>query len=114
MYDIAVAGNLKEILPFKAIGMKIYPIDELEKNGKNRKEIINEVFAGEHKIIMVSEIYFENFEEIYNIKRSMRNSKLGILLPIHNGIDIMNIGRNRLQRLVENAIGVDIFRDEDK
>ncbi len=113
MYDIAVAGNLKEILPFKAIGMKIYPMDVLETENKNKKEIINNVFNGEHKIILVTEEYFEMFSEIYEIKRNLRKKNIGILLSIHNGIEIKNVGRDKLQKLVESAIGVDIFKDKN-
>ncbi len=111
MSDIAIIGNLREVLPFRAIGLKIYAMDEFIQAGATKREVINNILAQGHKIMIVTEEYFEEFSEIYEAKRLIKKDKMGIIIPIQNGIDKLDIGKKKLKELVEKAIGVDIFKE---
>lgn len=112
MSDAAVFGNLKEILPYRALGLDLYAADVLVSQEKSVLEVIKEVLSRSHRIILVTEEFFDRFMELYEEKKSVLKEGTAVILPVTNGIDFMDRGRQELKLLVEKAIGVDIFRDK--
>ncbi len=111
MSDIVIIGNLEEILPFKAIGLAVCPMDEMLKE-KKTNEIFKHVFEQPYKIIFISEQYYDEFTEIYNNQKMILKEHTPVIMPITNGIEFKDIGRKLLKSLVERAIGVDIFKEK--
>jgi len=111
MSDIAIAGNLQEILPFKAIGFLIYPVDELEKEGK-RSTILRTVLSNDHKIVFITEEYYDEVSEVLESLKLSLKDRLPVIMPVTNGIDFKDTGRLQLKDLVERAIGIDIFKEQ--
>ncbi|MBU1075644.1 MAG: hypothetical protein KKH98_00025 [Spirochaetes bacterium] len=110
MSDIAIAGNLQEVLPFKAIGFLIYPIDELEKEDK-RRSIIRTLLSNDHKIVFITEEYYNEVSEILESLKLSLKDRLPVIMPLTNGVDFKDTGRLQLKNLVERAIGIDIFKE---
>ncbi|MDD5066001.1 MAG: V-type ATP synthase subunit F [bacterium] len=111
MSDTAIAGNLSEILAFKAAGLNIYSLDELSRE-KKINDLIRNILEQGHKIVFVTEEYYEEFARIYEEMKTVRKERLPVLMPVLNGIESRDIGRRQLKTLVEKAIGVDIFKEK--
>ncbi len=111
MSEIAIVGNLKEILPFRAAGLKIYPLDELTKEKKMIEIVRDILLKNKHKIVFITEQYYDNFSEFYEAQRIIFKEEMPVITPITNGIDFKNIGIKRLKGLIEKAIGIDIFKE---
>lgn len=111
MSDIAIIGNLDEILPFKVIGFSIYPLDELAKDEKTTP-VLKDILSDNHRIVFVTESYFDETLELLETMRFTLKEKAPLLMPVTNGIDFQDKGRLQLKQLVERAIGIDIFKEQ--
>ena len=111
MSDICIIGNLQEILPYKAIGYLIYPMYELAKE-KKISRIIRTIFNKDHKIIFITEEFYPEAVEVYESLKFSMVENLPVIMPITNGIEFKDTGRNQLREFVERAIGIDIFKEQ--
>jgi vacuolar-type H+-ATPase subunit F/Vma7 len=107
MSNIAVIGNLREIVQFKFFGFDIHPFDEITERKKIAQEII---LNGGYEIIFVVENYYEDFKEIYDSLKSIRKEKLPVITSITNGIDFKNIGFNSVRNDIKKALGIDLLK----
>lgn len=69
MSNMIIIGNLKELFPFKALGMDICCMDELLKE-KKLNEIYKNVFEKYYKMIFITEEYFNEFMEIFESQKN--------------------------------------------
>lgn len=111
MSDIAIAGNLKEILPFRAAGFVLYPLDEMSQEKKLQDIIHDILLRNRHKIVFITEKYYDEFAEFYEAQRILYKEQMPVITPVTDGIDFQNLGIKRLKSLIEKAIGVDIFKE---
>lgn len=112
MSDAAVFGNLNEILPYRALGLDIYAADAPASAEKSVPEAMKEVLARSYRIILVTEEYYDRFARLHEERKSAHKDRAAVLLPVTNGIDFMDRGKQELKMLVEKAIGVDIFKEK--
>ncbi|MBN1898657.1 MAG: hypothetical protein JW827_07765 [Spirochaetes bacterium] len=110
MSKIAIAGDLKEVLPFKAAGFEVYPLDRLTEDKKMNHLITEILFEKKHEIVFISERYFTEFNRIYESQRVLQE-QVPVITPVTDGVDFHNLGVKSLKGLIERAIGVDIFKE---
>ncbi|GEM_PF-3357297 len=113
MSEIGVAGNLNEVLPFKAVGFEIYPIDEMVKEEALNIIVKDILLKKGLKILFITEEYYDEFSEFYEAQKFLYRDELPVITPITNGVDFQDIGLKRVKGLIEKAIGVDIFSSKE-
>lgn len=102
MYKIGVVGDKDSILAFKAIGIDVYPVIEVEEAQKT----IDRMAMDKYAVIFVTEQVAQNIEE--TIERYNREILPAvILIPSNQGS--LNIGIQRIRDNVEKAVGVNIL-----
>ena len=102
MYKIGVVGDKDSILAFKAIGIDVYPVVEIEEARRTIDKMAMEGYA----VIFVTEQVAKDLDEtIERYNKSMVPAI--ILIPSNQGS--LNIGMKRIQENVEKAVGVNIL-----
>lgn len=102
MYKIGVVGDKDSVLAFKAIGIDVYPVIEVEEARKT----IDRMAANNYAVIFVTEQLAKDLEEtIERYNRVMLPAI--ILIPSNQGS--LNIGIQRIKDNVEKAVGVNIL-----
>lgn len=102
MYKIGVVGDKDSVLAFKAIGIDVYPVVEVEEAQKT----IDRMAMDKYAVIFVTEQVAKNIEE--TIERYNREILPAvILIPSNQGS--LNIGMQRIRDNVEKAVGVNIL-----
>ncbi|MGG7162118.1 V-type ATP synthase subunit F [Clostridium ihumii] len=102
MHKIGVVGDKDSVLAFKAIGIDVFPVVEIEEARKAIDKLAREKYA----VIFVTEQLAQHLEEtIERYTREMLPSI--ILIPSNQGS--LNIGKKRISDNVEKAVGVNIL-----
>ena len=102
MYKIGVVGDKDSILAFKAIGIDVYPVVEVDEARKTIDKMAMEGYA----VIFVTEQVAKDLDEtIERYNKAMVQAI--ILIPSNQGS--LNIGMKRIQENVEKAVGVNIL-----
>lgn len=102
MYKIGVVGDKDSVLAFKAIGIDVYPVIEVEEARKT----IDKMAVNNYAVIFVTEQLAKDLEEtIERYNRVMLPAI--ILIPSNQGS--LNIGMQRIKDNVEKAVGVNIL-----
>jgi V/A-type H+-transporting ATPase subunit F len=102
MYKIGVVGDKDSVLAFKAIGIDVYPVVEVEEARKT----IDKMAANNYGVIFVTEQVAKDLTE--TIERYNRVMVPAIILiPSNQGS--LNIGMQRIRDNVEKAVGVNIL-----
>ncbi|WP_207640758.1 V-type ATP synthase subunit F [Clostridium hydrogeniformans] len=102
MYKIGVVGDKDSILAFKAIGIDVYPVVEIEEARRTIDKMAMEGYA----VIFVTEQVAKDLDEtIERYNKAMVPAI--ILIPSNQGS--LNIGMKRIQENVEKAVGVNIL-----
>ncbi|MEW8955479.1 V-type ATP synthase subunit F [Clostridium sp.] len=102
MYKIGVVGDKDSILAFKAIGIDVYPVVEIDEARKTIDKMAMEGYA----VIFVTEQVAKDLDEtIERYNKAMVPAI--ILIPSNQGS--LNIGMKRIQENVEKAVGVNIL-----
>jgi V/A-type H+/Na+-transporting ATPase subunit F len=102
MYKIGVVGDKDSVLAFKAIGIDVYPVLEVEE----ARKAIDRMAVNNYAVIFVTEQLAKDLEEtIERYNRVMLPAI--ILIPSNQGS--LNIGIQRIKDNVEKAVGVNIL-----
>lgn len=102
MYKIGVVGDKDSVLAFKAIGIDVYPVVEVEEAQKT----VDRMAMDKYAVIFVTEQVAKDIEE--TIERYNREILPAvILIPSNQGS--LNIGMQRIRDNVEKAVGVNIL-----
>ncbi|MBD8046617.1 MAG: V-type ATP synthase subunit F [Clostridium argentinense] len=102
MHKIGVVGDKDSVLAFKAIGIDVFPVVEIEE----ARKAIDKMAYNDYAVIFVTEQLAQHLDE--TIERY--NKKLLpsiILIPSNQGT--LNIGKKRISDNVEKAVGVNIL-----
>lgn len=104
---VAVIGDKDSILAFKAVGIDVFPIYNIEEARDTLRKV-----ARSHKLIFITEDIGEKISDVVNRYNSVAYP---IVIPIPNSGGATGYGMNRIRKNVEKAIGVDIlFNREEK
>jgi V/A-type H+-transporting ATPase subunit F len=99
---IGVVGDKDSVLAFKALGIDVFPVIEIEEARKT----IDRLAMNDYAVIFVTEQVAENIQE--TIERYNKETLPAIILiPSNQGT--LNIGMQRISVNVEKAVGVNIL-----
>ncbi|NEU04959.1 MULTISPECIES: V-type ATP synthase subunit F [Clostridium] len=102
MHKIGVIGDKDSVLAFKAIGVDVFPVVEVEE----ARKAIDRLARNEYAVIFITEQLAQHLEE--TIERYTRELLPSIILiPSNQGS--LNIGKKRVSDNVEKAVGVNIL-----
>lgn len=107
MSKIAVIGDKTSILGFRALGLDAYPVLE----PKEAKEIWSEIKEKNYTIIMATE---EAYHELEDLVGEFSNDFTPVVLIIPPAKGGTKLGYRRIKKIIEKAIGIDIFSEEGK
>ena len=101
MYKIAVIGDRDSVMGFMALGLDVFYAEDAEE----ARKILHRLTGEQYAIIYVTEqLSVEMQAEIERYKKSAMPAI--ILIPGRTGA--MGIAQNKLQTLIERAVGADI------
>ena len=102
MYKIAVIGDKASVLGFKALGLEVFPADDLDQ----AKETLHRLAKEEYAVIYLTETYGAGMSaEMAYYKDELKPAI--ILIPGREGS--LGIGKDNLQKAIERAVGADIL-----
>lgn len=102
MYKIGVIGDKDSILPFKALGVEVFPVIGAEETRRTLDTLAKNKFG----IVFITEQAAQLIPE--TIERYNRESVPAvILIPSNQGS--LHIGLDRINRNVEKAVGSNIL-----
>ena len=105
MKKIAVIGNSDSVKGFKAVGLDVFEIDEMEEANKTIKNLA----ASDYAIIYITERLFSLCTaEI----QKFDDKKEVAIIPIPGTYGNSGIGLQNVSRSVEKAVGSDILSDD--
>jgi V/A-type H+-transporting ATPase subunit F len=100
--EVAIIGNDETILLYNAVGIRAFPV----KNALDADKLIFKLFSQKCIIIYVTEDIYALIPETIE---KYQFSAFPILIPIPSGTKSQGVGLRKIQKNVENAIGIDIF-----
>lgn len=104
MYKIGVVGDKDSVLAFKAIGIDVFSVSDVEEARKT----VDKMALSKYGVIFITEQVAKDLEE--TIERYNREVLPAIILiPSNQGS--LNIGMKRIQDNVEKAVGVNILQE---
>jgi len=102
MYKIGVVGDKDSVLAFKAIGIDVYPVVEVE----DARKTIDKLAVNNYGVIFVTEQVAKDVGETIERYNKLMLPAI-ILIPSNQGS--LNIGLQRIRDNVEKAVGVNIL-----
>jgi V/A-type H+-transporting ATPase subunit F len=99
---IAVVGDKDSVLPFKALGIDVFPTEDAE----GARKTIDRLAADDYAVIFVTEQAAKDIEETID-RYSRQMTPAVILIPGNKGT--LNIGMKKIRDNVEKAVGVNIL-----
>lgn len=100
---IGMVGGKNSILPFKGLGIDVFPITSLE----DARELLIEM-AEDYGVIFITERLTEQLEETI---AQFDDRPTPAIIPIPSSTGSLGIGLARIQKNVEKAIGMNILDD---
>ncbi|MGN8875335.1 V-type ATP synthase subunit F [Pseudoflavonifractor sp. HCP28S3_F10] len=102
MYKIAVLGDKDSVLGFKALGLDVFPADDVDE----ARRILHTLAKENYAVIYLTEQYAERMEaEVARYKDALTPAI--ILIPGTEGS--LGIGMANVKSAVERAVGADIL-----
>ncbi len=102
MYKIAVMGDRDSILGFQALGLEVFPSEDISE----ARRTLHKLSRGEYAVIYITEQLASQLSaDIDRYKDSVTPAI--ILIPGKSGS--LGLGASALQSAVERAVGADIL-----
>ena len=105
MYKIGVLGDYDSICAFAALGLDIVSVESV----KEAEYSIKNMASGNYGIIYVTEQYFK---ELQGVIEGYRERVTPAILPIPSVKGSLGVGRERMKKFVEQAVGSDIIYND--
>ena len=99
---IGVVGDKDSVLAFKALGIDVFPVVEVDE----AKKTVDRLAMNDYAVIFVTEQVAKDIEE--TIERYNRQILPAVILILSNQ-GTLNIGMQRISDNVEKAVGVNIL-----
>ena len=107
MLKIGLIGEEQDILAFKALGLDLYPISRPAEVGPILARLIK---GGEYAILLITESVGEAARAVVE---EAANRALPSLVFIPGSAGSKGFARERLRKIVERAVGVDILSGKE-
>lgn len=102
MYKVGIVGDKDSVLAFKAIGIEVFPVDNVE----DARKAVDTLAYNNYGVIFITEQFAEKLEEtIERYSKSITPSI--ILIPGSQGS--LGIGLNKIKDNVQKAVGINIL-----
>ena len=105
MYKIGVLGDYDSICAFAALGLDTVSVE----NAKQAEERLKDMADAEYGIIYITEQYFK---ELGSVIEGWREAVTPAILPIPGVKGFYGVGRERMKKFVEQAVGSDIIYND--
>ena len=105
MHKIGVLGDYDSICAFAALGLDTVSVESV----KEAEESLKNMASGNYGIIYVTERYFKELEGVIE---SYRESITPAILPIPQASGFLGVGKERMKKFVEQAVGSDIIYND--
>ncbi len=102
MYKIGVIGDRASVLGFRAVGLEVFPTDDLDEAKKTLKHLAKEDFA----IIYVTE---QLYQYMLSEVDEYTDQRTPAIIPIPGSDGSLGIGMTSVKKSVERAVGADIL-----
>lgn len=117
-YRIAIVGNKETILGFKALGVKTFSVNDakeaVEILYKLKSEEVRDEITGEmrnlYAIIFITEDLAMGIEN--GDYKKLSSAPLPAIVPVPGSRGSTGYGIRRIGKMVEQAVGSDIFQDK--
>jgi V/A-type H+-transporting ATPase subunit F len=104
-YKIAIIGSPQTILGFKAMGVEAFPISSVDEG----EEVLQTIKLGQYAILLITEDWVvalaEQLEEL-------KSQALPAVTVLPSQLGSLGLGYKELRKIVERAVGSDIFFKE--
>lgn len=107
MDKVAIVGDKVTALGFKALGLNAYSVSRPEEV----REIWSQILADNYAVIFVTE---QVYLQIKDLLPAIDQKETPVVLIIPEAAGGTKLGRERIKKTVEKAIGVDILTKEEK
>ncbi|MEG1632842.1 MAG: V-type ATP synthase subunit F [Oscillospiraceae bacterium] len=105
MLKIAVLGGRETVMGFKALGLDVFPVTEVDEARDTLRRLTRES-EGEYAIIYVEENFAQQLEHEISRFKNVPTPAI-ILIPGREGP--LGLGQSALKAAVEKAVGSDIL-----
>ena len=102
MYKVAVMGDMESIYGFAALGIDIFPVEDINEAKTTLKSLANNNFA----IIYITEYLAANIQEEID---KYKDKYVPAIIPIPGISNNNGIGMKSVNSSVEKAVGSDIL-----
>ena len=102
MYKIAVIGDRGSVLGFKAVGMDVFPCNDMAEAKNTLARIAKENYA----IIYVTEGLCKDMADEID---KYRDARIPAIIPSPGMDGSFGLGMTQLKKAVEKAVGADIL-----
>ena len=102
MYKIGVIGDRESILGFKAVGLDVFPCDEVEE----AKKVLHKIAREDYAIIYITE---QLYQYMLSEVEEYTDLRLPAVIPIPGKDGSLGIGMTSVRKSVERAVGADIL-----
>lgn len=103
MYKIGVIGDKQSVSGFLAVGLSVFPCDDLEKARETLQKLVEK---NEYAILYITENYCRDMSQEFE---KFKDSQLPAIIPIPGMDGSYGVGVGRSKKAVERAVGVDII-----
>ncbi|MDO8886284.1 V-type ATP synthase subunit F [Candidatus Oleimmundimicrobium sp.] len=107
MSKVALIGDKTSVLGFQALGFDAYPVTE----PREARNIWSEVKDSNYTVIMVTEEIYREIEDLLIEFADKFTPAVLIIPPAKGG---QGVGFQRMKKIVEKAVGMDILSEEGK
>ena len=101
-YQIAVLGDKDSVMGFKALGLTVFPVDDVEQDGHTLHRIAKEEYA---VVYLTEQLAAQMPADIARYKDELTPAI--ILIPGKEGS--LGLGMANIKKSVERAVGADIL-----
>lgn len=105
MYKIGVLGDYDSICAFAALGLDTVSVEST----KEAEDSLKNMASGDYGIIYVTEQYFKELESVI---AGYRENVTPAILPIPTASGFLEVGKERMKKFVEQAVGSDIIYND--
>lgn len=108
MYKIAAIGDRDSVISFKSLGIDVFSIDNFDSDDASLKikATIDKLATSNYAIIFITEEYASKSKEVLE---RYENEILPMITLIPNNKGSLNLGKDKIDKNIEKAIGTNIF-----
>lgn len=106
---LAIIGSQDSILGFKALGLECFPVEKPEQALQVVKDLLLKKM--EYAAIYLTDDFASKIDhELEKIKKDIPLLPILVFIPSQKGS--LDMARIKIRKMVEKALGTDLFKDE--